>query len=297
MKDASGKVLFSAQPKTDEALDPAVAYLTTDILKGVISNGTGTGADIGRPAAGKTGTTQENRDAWFVGYTPQLATAVWMGYPAAQTAMSNVHGRQVTGGSFPADIWSKFMRAALKGQDKKDFKRPDGLKEGRICLETGMAATEFCPRTGTALLLAGTEIKTCTKHTEPTSIAVPNLVGMSKEEALALLSKLKLRSAVDEKSVKGVATGEVTEQTPKAGGKATTQTVVTITVSSGTASDKAPVRGLLRPERREGRSACLVRRLFLQGRRQDSQVVLGVRGQRDVNLRQDEPHIPYSGNL
>jgi penicillin-binding protein 1A len=241
VRDASGQTLFVAKPETDEALDPAVAYLTTDILKGVITDGTGTGADIGRPSAGKTGTTQENRDAWFVGYTPQLATAVWMGFPEAQTAMSNVHGRQVTGGSFPAEIWSKFMRVALASQAKKDFVKPDGLKEGRVCVETGMAATPYCPRTDSALLLSRTELKTCTKHVAPTEIEVPDLVGMSKKDALALLSKLKFRSSVSEKPSEDVAVGTVTEQTPKAGSAGTTQTVVAITVSSGPGSDQTPV--------------------------------------------------------
>ncbi len=114
-----------------------MAYLTTDILKGVIKRGTGTAAAIGRPAAGKTGTTQQYRDAWFVGYTPQLATAVWMGYPEAQTAMTSVHGVAVTGGSFPAQMWAKFMRAALSGKPESDFTRPGGLKRATICLETG----------------------------------------------------------------------------------------------------------------------------------------------------------------
>jgi penicillin-binding protein 1A len=241
VSDASGQVLYAAKPKTEEALDPAVAYLTTDILKGVISKGTGTSAAIGRPAAGKTGTTQENRDAWFVGYTPQLATAVWMGYPAAQTAMSNVHGRQVTGGSFPAEIWAKFMRAALDGQAKKDFEKPDGLKEGRVCAETGMAATPFCPRTSTALLLSGSELKTCTKHVAAARTLVPKLVGMSKEDALALLGKLKLGSAVAEAASRDVPVGTVVDQTPKSGSTATTQTVVTITVSSGAGPDKPPI--------------------------------------------------------
>ncbi len=193
MRDASGQILFSAKPKTDEALDPAVAYLTTDILKGVITKGTGTEADIGRPAAGKTGTTQENRDAWFVGYTPQLATAVWMGYPAAQKAMSNVHGRQVTGGSFPAQIWAKFMRAALSKQPKKDFAKPDGLKQGNVCAETGMAATPYCPRTERVLLLAGTELKTCTKHTTPPKISVPNLVGMTQGGGLGVARQAEVQ--------------------------------------------------------------------------------------------------------
>jgi membrane peptidoglycan carboxypeptidase len=241
VSDGSGQILFSAKPKTNEALDPAVAYLTTDILKGVIARGTGTGADIGRPAAGKTGTTQENRDAWFVGYTPQLATAVWMGFPAAQTAMSNVHGRQVTGGSFPADIWAKFMRAALDKQPKKDFAKPDGLKQGSICVETGMAATPYCPKTQSALLLSGTELKTCTKHASAPKIPVPNLVGMTKDAALALLGKLKLKSTVEEGAADGVAAGTVARQTPAAGSTATSQTVVTITVSAGGALGTPPV--------------------------------------------------------
>jgi penicillin-binding protein 1A len=232
VSDGSGQILFSAKPKTSEALDPAVAYLTTDILKGVIARGTGTGADIGRPAAGKTGTTQENRDAWFVGYTPQLATAVWMGFPAAQTAMSNVHGRQVTGGSFPAEIWAKFMRAALNKQPKKDFVQPDGLKRGSICVETGMAATPYCPKTQSALLLSGAELKTCTKHAAAPKVTIPNLVGMTKDAALAALGKLKLKSTVEEGPASGGAVGTVTRQTPAAGSTATSQTVVTITVGT-----------------------------------------------------------------
>ena len=78
-------------------------------------------ANIGKPVAGKTGTTQDNRDAWFVGYTPKLTAAVWMGYVGAPGAevrfMDDVHGREVTGGSFPAEIWAKFMRAATEGVD------------------------------------------------------------------------------------------------------------------------------------------------------------------------------------
>jgi membrane peptidoglycan carboxypeptidase len=236
----SGKTLFQAKPKIDEALDPAVAYLTTDILKGVITNGTGTGADIGRPAAGKTGTTQEYRDAWFVGYTPQLAAAVWMGFPAAQTEMSDVHGRQVTGGSFPADIWSKFMRAALKGQAEKEFEKPDGLKQATICRDSGLLATPYCPQTRSALVLSGTEIKNCDLHSAPKEVEIPDLVGMTKENALALLAKLKFRSAVAEKASKDAPAGTVTRQSPKAGSTGTTQTVVTIPVSSGAGSDKPP---------------------------------------------------------
>ena len=93
---------MEAEPKKKQALEPAVSYLVTDILRGVITSGTGHNAAIGRPAAGKTGTTEKNNDAWFVGYTPDLAAAVWMGYPNGTKPMKSVHGVNVTGGSFPA---------------------------------------------------------------------------------------------------------------------------------------------------------------------------------------------------
>jgi membrane peptidoglycan carboxypeptidase len=90
-------------------------------MKGVISNGTATRAQIGRPAAGKTGTNEEYRDAWFVGFTPQLATAVWMGYPKGQISMYNVHGNRGFGGIIPATIWGKYNRQVLAGLPKLDF--------------------------------------------------------------------------------------------------------------------------------------------------------------------------------
>jgi penicillin-binding protein 1A len=240
VSDSKGAVLFSAEPKASQALDANVAYLTTDILKGVIKRGTGVAADIGRPAAGKTGTTQQNRDAWFVGYTPALATAVWMGYPEAQTAMTNIHGRQVTGGSFPAQMWAKFMSVALAGQPAEDFVKPSGLRRARICLETGLAATEFCPSTGSGLFLSTMVLKTCTKHVAPAVLKVPNLVGRTKEAALADLQRLSLRVKVIEKSVDGVGSGVVASQTPVPGSVATSQTIVTLTVSNGGISNTPP---------------------------------------------------------
>jgi penicillin-binding protein 1A len=97
----------------------------TDILKGVIAGGTGTAADIGRPAAGKTGTSQEFRDAWFVGYVPTLSVSVWMGYADAPRPMRNILGRdRVTGGSIPAATWKSFMVEALKDVPPDDFVLP-----------------------------------------------------------------------------------------------------------------------------------------------------------------------------
>lgn len=239
--DAKGKQMFSAETSATQAIDPALAYLTTDILRGVITNGTGTTAKIGRPAAGKTGTTQEYRDAWFVGYTPQLVCAVWVGYPEAQTEMKNVHGRKVTGGSFPAEIWADFMKGALESAPEVEFSKPKkGLTTARVCSQSGGTATAYCPTTISALFLTKHQPEACTVHTVPTKITVPNLVGMTKEAALAALKKLMLLFKVVEKDLPGVGAGIVGGQTPAAGSQGTTQTVVTITVGNGGTSDLPP---------------------------------------------------------
>ena len=136
MVDTSGKQVIESN-----AVD-----VMTQSLERVIESGTGTSAAIGRPVAGKTGTAQDNRDAWFAGYTPRLATVVWMGYPVepgpdkkrgtnddVSPLMQEcgipqqcrpVHGIDVTGGSFPAEIWGAFMSAALEGTDIVYFQTP-----------------------------------------------------------------------------------------------------------------------------------------------------------------------------
>ena len=116
-----GGVLFENAPAEERVLEPPVARSITDVLRNVVERGTGRRAAIGRPVAGKTGTAQEWRDAWFAGYTPQLATAVWMGSPRGQESMVNVGGINVTGGSYPSQIWSQFMAAAMAPMPVRDF--------------------------------------------------------------------------------------------------------------------------------------------------------------------------------
>jgi penicillin-binding protein 1A len=113
---ASGKVDTDAgwgKPQRKRVISDGVAYEVTRILEMNIQEGTGTGAYFGRTAAGKTGTTDNHADAWFSGYTPQLETTVWVGYPGGEIPMESVHGISVAGGTFPATIWQLFMRAAL----------------------------------------------------------------------------------------------------------------------------------------------------------------------------------------
>ncbi len=241
VRDADGEIIKRERPKGVRAIPANVAYLTTDILKGVITKGTGTAAKIGRPAAGKTGTTQKYRDAWFVGYTPDLVASVWVGHADSQKEMLSVHGRKVTGGSFPADIWASFMKSALAKTPKSEFKKPSGLTTVKICLESGQKAGEFCEKTGSALFLADTVPDDCEIHTAPSKITIPNLVGMTKEDALALLKKLLLLFRVEEKEYPDIAPGIVAAQTPRHGSEGTTQTVVTIVVSKGVAANQTPI--------------------------------------------------------
>jgi penicillin-binding protein 1A len=111
-------------PKRRRAISEGTAAVVTRILEQNIQSGTGTRAAFGRPAAGKTGTNEEHADAWFAGYTPDLATTVWIGYTKGEIPMENVHGIAVSGGSFPAEIWRLFMEPALEGTEPTPFAEP-----------------------------------------------------------------------------------------------------------------------------------------------------------------------------
>ena len=101
-----------------------MTYEATRILEQNIQAGTGTRAATGCPAAGKTGTTDRNTDAWFAGFTPRLATAVWVGYPNDRTEMHTLfYGGPVDGGTFPAAIWGVYMKSVI-GKFCGDFKQP-----------------------------------------------------------------------------------------------------------------------------------------------------------------------------
>ena len=111
------------KPKRRRVFSDGVASEVTKILEQNVQRGTGTKAQIGCPAAGKTGTTDDFNDAWFVGYTPKLASSVWVGYPNALREMRGVHGIDVAGGTFPAQIWGSYMDTA-KGTDCSSFPSP-----------------------------------------------------------------------------------------------------------------------------------------------------------------------------
>jgi penicillin-binding protein 1A len=124
----NGKVDIGAgwgRPKRKRIFSDGVAHTVNGILRQNILGGTGTGANPGFMAAGKTGTTDDHGDAWFAGITPTASTVVWVGYPNAQISMSSVHGITVAGGTFPATIWRLFMQAAFSRNPPGDWPLPE----------------------------------------------------------------------------------------------------------------------------------------------------------------------------
>ncbi|MGI6604344.1 MAG: transglycosylase domain-containing protein [bacterium] len=146
VRDANGNVLWENQSMKTEVLSPQVAYLMTDMLKGVITRGTGSGAaSVKRPAAGKTGTTSENNDVWFVGYTPDLSAAVWIGSDAKPQGQRTYLSRHGIGSGLPARIWGAFMKQALTGTPVRDFSRPSGFVPITVCRKSGLLPGNLCP--------------------------------------------------------------------------------------------------------------------------------------------------------
>lgn len=152
--DSAGRDLVVNTPQQKVVMSEQVAYLMTDMLQTVIKSGTGQRAQIGRPAAGKTGTTSlpdlpgfkgldGSTDAWFVGYTPELVAAVWMGYD--QTDPTH-YLRGVAGGSYPALIWKQVMQEALKGVPVKDFPRPPGIVYADVDAKSGLLPSDLTPK-------------------------------------------------------------------------------------------------------------------------------------------------------
>lgn len=125
--DNSGKILLQNEPELQEAVSSEVAYTITDMLKDVVTYGTGTRANIGRPVAGKTGTSNDFKDAWFIGYTPQLVTGVWVGYDDMRKSL----GAGEAGGRVSAPIWAQFMKEALTNKEVQDFTAPSTTQESK----------------------------------------------------------------------------------------------------------------------------------------------------------------------
>ncbi|HET6684772.1 MAG TPA: PBP1A family penicillin-binding protein [Gaiella sp.] len=211
------------EPVAHAVLPAAQAETLTSILTDVVEQGTGRRAQLpGRDAAGKTGTTDNYGDAWFVGYTPELAVAVWVGYPDALRPMeTEFHGDPVSGGTLPAEIWKAFMTRALSDEEPESFTPAPYVpaydlrvvrRGGKWQLDNG-----FCPGTRVTSYFVG-EAPTSTAKCYANEVSVPVVVGRSAESAAVALESVPLTPDLVYVPAKPRARpGQVVKQEPRGG--------------------------------------------------------------------------------
>ena len=257
--DAGGQVLYDAKDdpalEPEDAIAPAVAYLTTTALEQVVQRGTAARyGQIGRPAAGKTGTAQEYRDAWFAGYTPHLSAAVWVGYPEGQIEMKpscspgppcrptrTISGSGVTGGSFPTQIWQAFMLKALSGVPADAFDKPAiGFVTRVIDTRRGNClAGKFTPEEfrATATFAKGTAPKQECRFKEKGK-PVPDVFGFPVREARDIIEDAGFDVETITEYSGSYPPGTVIAQDPGGGDRAPAGTTVLLVVSTSDRSDQ-----------------------------------------------------------
>lgn len=153
IRDKFNNTIKSYQPKENIVLSPEISYIVTNILKGVIRNGTGSYArNLGKVAAGKTGTTNDCTDAWFIGYTPDIICGVWVGFDIKKSL-----GKDATGGKIACPIWTEYMKFATKDIPNKDFQKPEGVVEVLIDASSGLLASPISKKVYVEAFIKGTE--------------------------------------------------------------------------------------------------------------------------------------------
>jgi len=160
--DRNGRVLEEAVVKERTAISPQDAFLMSSMMGSVVCCGTAAtirGLGFTRPAGGKTGTTNDYSDAWFVGFTPQVVCGVWAG---VDDRLSMGYG--VTGSVAAIPVWTRTMQALHRDLPVQDFRRPDGIRGGSICHQTSGIATSSCPRTKVEFFKHNSNIDSCTVH-------------------------------------------------------------------------------------------------------------------------------------
>jgi penicillin-binding protein 1A len=188
VRNAGGDMVDDNAPRDRTVMQPNDAELLTSILQRVVLEGTGKRARLSdRVSAGKTGTTENYGDAWFVGYTPQLATAVWVGYPNKLVPMlTDYHGEAVAGGTFPAEIWRAFNTLALAGTDPESFPYPSyrsaypkqvAFRDGHVQLDNG-----HCRDTSYVTYFVGRGPGR-TADCKVNEVEIPRVVGLSLARA------------------------------------------------------------------------------------------------------------------
>ncbi len=256
---SDGDVIYHAPSRAEQAVEPAIAAEAVDILKGVVSSGTGVGANIGRPQFGKTGTAQNASDAWFVGAIPQMVTAVWVGFPQGQIPMccGNVRISIVYGGTWPASIWRAFMLAASRGMPAKEFGTDVDYVRLRVDVTRGCLANPYTPPGDIDVLRfpSGAEptLEVCTEPSSSQLPVVPSVIGLERQAATSALHNAGFVVAtVFVRSDRQP--GTVIAQDPGGGSRLILTGTVTITVAKGApepsvAPDLAPVPNVVGMQR------------------------------------------------
>ncbi|MBN2543120.1 PBP1A family penicillin-binding protein [bacterium] len=178
--DRHGKVVEENKPNRTEVLPEATAYVVTDLLQEVVDHGTGVGvryAGFDRPCGGKTGTTNDFTDAWFIGFTKQLCTAVRVGFDD----MTPI-GEDQTGAKTALPIWTEFMLEAHKDYVVRDFTVPDNVVFATVCKETGLLATNRCPEKVKEVFVKGTEPTSYCNSSHRKEISRPRRIEPKKPQ-------------------------------------------------------------------------------------------------------------------
>ena len=160
--DKRGKILEETAPVSVQVLSPQTSFIMCDMMRSVVCCGTGAAIGalgFGRPAGGKTGTTNNFSDAWFVGFTPQVACGMWVGSDERKTL-----GREVTGAVAAIPVWVKAMGALHKNLPVENFAQPDSIAYMRICDESKKLATKYCPQVKNDFFISGHLPEVCAIH-------------------------------------------------------------------------------------------------------------------------------------
>jgi 1A family penicillin-binding protein len=163
IESRDGRVLERYQPRKSEVLSPQTAYIMTSMLESVVNEGTAgsiRSRGITRPLAGKTGTTDDYSDAWFIGYSLDLCVGTWVGFDVRHRM-----GEKISGARAALPIWIDFMETALRGVPEKPFPEPEGIVHRQVCEQTGLLAREGCPDQRFEVFIEGSEpTRACEEH-------------------------------------------------------------------------------------------------------------------------------------
>jgi penicillin-binding protein 1A len=235
--DAEGTTIWKADTTPTRVLDPQVAASAIQVLNEAVLYGTGTAANIGRPQFGKTGTAMDHSDAWFVGAIPQLAAAVWIGYPQARLPMEPPRSRiTVFGGTWPAQIWRLTMLEAARGLPAMPFPDPD---VGYVSVTVDASQQPYClpnaftlpQNIETLQFVIGSEpTEVCTSPDALQRVTVPSAIGAEEATAIEVLTSAGFY--VDVRAERSTQPpGTVISQTPAAGTREFQTRTVTLTVA------------------------------------------------------------------